>query len=124
MKKILVLEGPNTKLSKQMLLYILHEKEQNIEYFTSNNEGEIINKIHGVGYLIDEYDGIIYNPWSSINSIAVVDAIRAVKLPVIIVKDKNYKPLCEIKYHFLERVCHAYIEGDIFNIYKAALMMF
>ena len=47
-----------------------------IEYYQSNVEGEMINKIHEVGF---DYDGIVLNAGAYTHtSIALQDAIRAV----------------------------------------------
>ena len=56
-------------------------------YYQSNVEGEIINKIHEVGF---DYDGIVLNAGAYTHtSIALQDAIRAVKSPVIEVHISN-----------------------------------
>ncbi len=58
-----------------------------IEYFQSNIEGELINKIHEVGF---DFDGIILNAGAYTHtSIALQDAIRAVTSPVIEVHISN-----------------------------------
>ena len=52
-----------------------------IDYFQSNIEGEIINKIHEVGF---DYDLIVLNAGAYTHtSIAILDAIRAIKSPTI-----------------------------------------
>lgn len=56
-------------------------------YFQSNVEGEIINELQRVGY---EYDGIILNPGGYTHtSVAIGDAIAAIKTPVIEVHISN-----------------------------------
>jgi len=51
-----------------------------LEFFQSNHEGEIIDKIH-TG---DDYDGIVINPAAHTHySIAILDAIKAIKTPTI-----------------------------------------
>lgn len=58
-----------------------------LSYYQSNIEGEIINKIHEVGFLID---GIILNAGAYTHtSIAIHDAIAAIKSPVIEVHISN-----------------------------------
>ncbi|MBS5552373.1 MAG: type II 3-dehydroquinate dehydratase [Bacteroides sp.] len=58
-----------------------------LEYFQSNIEGEMINKIHEVGF---SYDGIILNAGAYTHtSIALQDAIRAITTPVIEVHISN-----------------------------------
>lgn len=58
-----------------------------ISYFQSNIEGELINKIHEVGF---DFDAIIINAGAYTHtSIALADAIRAVTTPVIEVHISN-----------------------------------
>ena len=58
-----------------------------IDYYQSNVEGEIINKIHEVGF---EYDGIVLNAGAYTHtSIAIGDAIKAIKAPVVEVHISN-----------------------------------
>lgn len=58
-----------------------------IDYFQSNVEGEMINKIHEVGF---DVDGIVLNAGAYTHtSIALQDAIRAVTAPVIEVHISN-----------------------------------
>lgn len=59
----------------------------NLEYYQSNIEGELINKIHEVGF---DYEGIILNAGAYTHtSIALGDAIAAVNSPVIEVHISN-----------------------------------
>ena len=52
-----------------------------IDYFQSNIEGELINKIHEVGF---DCDGIVLNAGAYTHySIAILDAIKAVNLPCV-----------------------------------------
>lgn len=101
MKKIQIINGPNLNLlgKREPAIYgsqtfedyliILRQKYANFEifYFQSNIEGELINKIHEVGF---EFDGIIINAGAYTHtSIAIGDAIRSVKTPVIEVHISN-----------------------------------
>lgn len=55
--------------------------EFNLHYYQSNHEGDLLDKIHGVGY---RYDGIILNAGGFTHtSIAIADALRAITTPVI-----------------------------------------
>lgn len=59
----------------------------NLEYYQSNIEGELINKIHEIGF---SYDGIILNAGAYTHtSIAIADAIKAITTPVIEVHISN-----------------------------------
>mgnify|MGYP002985379238 CR=1 FL=1 len=95
MKKILIINGPNLNLlgkreptvygndSFEDYLKQLREKypQCEIAYYQSNVEGELINKIHEVGF---SYDGIILNAGAYTHtSIALSDAIRAIPAPVV-----------------------------------------
>lgn len=63
---------------------------EEIEYFQSNCEGEIIDKIHSLGYERGDCRGIVINPGAYAHySIAIADAISSVTLPVIEVHISN-----------------------------------
>ena len=97
MKKILIVNGPNLNLlgnredniyGKDTLDKIKSdcekkglEKKLEIIFFQSNNEGEIIDKIHEVN---DKFDGLIINPAAfTHSSIAILDSLRAINKPKI-----------------------------------------
>lgn len=99
--KILLINGPNLNLLglREKSIYgeipfenyfqTLKSKFPNIEieYYQSNVEGELINKIHERGF---DYDGIIINAGAYTHtSIAIRDAISGVKSPVIEVHISN-----------------------------------
>ena len=57
------------------------EKKLEIIFFQSNNEGEIIDKIHEVN---EKFDGLIINPAAfTHSSIAILDSLRAINKPKI-----------------------------------------
>ena len=59
----------------------------NISYYQSNVEGELINKLHEIGF---ETDGIIFNAGGYTHtSVAIADAVAAIKSPVIEVHISN-----------------------------------
>jgi 3-dehydroquinate dehydratase-2 len=61
--------------------------EISFDYFQSNIEGEIINKIHETGF---SYDGIVLNPGGYTHtSVSIADAVASVKAPVIEVHITN-----------------------------------
>jgi len=101
--KIAVIQGPNLNMLGireqniygPMTLDQIHEQmkgsaEQNgveLEFFQSNLEGEIVDKIQEC---LGTVDGIIINPAAySHTSIAIADAISAVSLPVVEVHISN-----------------------------------
>ncbi|HEX7844990.1 MAG TPA: type II 3-dehydroquinate dehydratase [Chitinophagaceae bacterium] len=56
-------------------------------YYQSNVEGELINELQRVGF---DHDGIIFNPGGYTHtSVAIGDAIAAIKTPVIEVHISN-----------------------------------
>lgn len=101
MIQIIIINGPNLNLlgKRQPDIYghtsfedYFTELEKvfpqyNLHYFQSNHEGEIIDKIHGVGY---RYHGIILNAAGFTHtSIAIADALRAITTPVVEVHISN-----------------------------------
>ncbi len=70
-----------------------------IDYFQSNVEGELINKIHEVGFT---YDGIILNAGGySHSSVALHDAIAVITTPVVEVHISNIFAREEYRHHSL-----------------------
>ena len=103
MKKILIINGPNlnllgnreksfygdTSLERIKSLCITECKKNDFEldFFQSNHEGEIIEKIHSVQ---NDFVGIIINPAAYTHtSIALLDALRATTKPKIEVHISN-----------------------------------
>jgi 3-dehydroquinate dehydratase-2 len=99
--KIAIINGPNLNLlgkretdiygnmSFEQFLGSLKIKYANIEigYFQSNVEGELINELQRVGF---DHDGIIFNPGGYTHtSVAIGDAVAAIKTPVIEVHISN-----------------------------------
>ncbi len=99
--KILLINGPNLNLLglREKSIYgnstfesyfrILEEKYSSIslEYYQSNIEGELINKIHEKGF---EYDGLVINAGAYTHtSVAIRDAISGIKAPVVEVHISN-----------------------------------
>jgi 3-dehydroquinate dehydratase-2 len=99
--KIAIINGPNLNLLGQRetdiygnqsfdsYLLELQSKYPGVElsYFQSNVEGELINEIQKLGFA---YDGIILNPAGYTHtSVALGDAIAAIKTPVIEVHISN-----------------------------------
>lgn len=99
--KISIINGPNLNLlgKRETLIYgqitfedyldkIKKEFPQlQINYYQSNVEGEIINKLHEIGF---SYDGIILNAGGYTHtSVAIADAVKAIETPVIEVHISN-----------------------------------
>lgn len=101
-KKIIIINGPNLNLlgKREPEIYghqtfeqyfeVLKDKYSDVvdlEYFQSNHEGFLIDKIHEIGF---SYDGIVMNAGAFTHtSIALADAISGVKTPVIEVHISN-----------------------------------
>ena len=99
--KISIINGPNLNLlgkretdvygnmSFDLFLSDLQKKYPHIHfsYFQSNVEGELVNEIQRLGF---EVDGIILNPAGYTHtSVAIGDAVAAIKTPVIEVHISN-----------------------------------
>lgn len=134
MKKIQIINGPNINLlgKREPSIYgavsfedYLAElrgryPECQLDYFQSNVEGELINKIHEVGF---DYDGIVLNAGAYTHtSIALQDAIRAVTAPVIEVHISNVHKREEFRHHsMISCACIGVICGFGLNSYRLAL---
>jgi len=94
-KRIAIINGPNLNLlgkrepdiygseDFQTFFQALRKSydEVTLEYYQSNVEGELINKLHEVGFA---FDGIILNPGGySHTSVALADAVASIQTPVI-----------------------------------------
>jgi 3-dehydroquinate dehydratase II len=99
--KISIINGPNLNLLGkretdvygnmpfEQFLDTLQQKYATIEisYYQSNVEGELITELQRVGF---DYDGIIFNPGGYTHtSVAIGDAIAAIKAPVVEVHISN-----------------------------------
>lgn len=84
-----------------------------IEYFQSNCEGEIIDKIHRLGYDTPDCKGIVINPGAYAHySYAIADAISSVSLPVIEVHISNIHARDEFRHKSVTApVCRAMLTG-------------
>lgn len=99
--KICIINGPNLNLlgKREPEIYgsltfedfykTLKKKyaDVELEYFQSNVEGEIINKLHEVGF---HFDGVVLNAGAYTHtSVAIGDAIKGITTPVIEVHISN-----------------------------------
>lgn len=99
--KIAIINGPNLNLLGkretdiygnmpfEQFLESLKKKYPQIEfsYFQSNVEGELINELQRVGF---DFDGIVLNPGGYTHtSVAIGDAVAAIKTPVVEVHISN-----------------------------------
>lgn len=99
--KIQIINGPNLNLlgKRETSIYGDQSFEQyfqtlkgrfpaiDLHYFQSNVEGELINKLHEVGF---SFDGIVINAGAYTHtSVAIHDAIGAINTPVVEVHISN-----------------------------------
>ena len=91
-----------------------------LEYFQSNIEGELINKIHEVGFT---YDGIVLNAGAYTHtSIALQDAIRAVTCPVVEVHISNVMQREDFRHvSMIGPACKGTIMGFGMDSYRLAI---
>lgn len=138
MKKIIIINGPNLNLIGIREKEIYGENnfdtfykniEKNIEkniqlsYYQSNVEGEIINKLHNVGF---DYYGIILNAGAYTHtSVAISDAIKAIKTPVVEVHISNiYDREKYRQTSLIAKNCVGIITGFGLKSYELALSYF
>ena len=136
MKRILILNGPNLNLLGQrdpdiygktgfepylQQLRADFGSKADIEYFQSNHEGALIDKLHETGF---EYDGIVLNAGAYTHtSIALADAIKAIRTPVIEVHISNVHAREEFRRHsYLSPVCKGVICGFGLASYQLAII--
>ena len=134
MKKIQIINGPNLNLlgKREPTVYGNSSFEEyldtlrarypacEIAYYQSNVEGEMINKIHEVGFT---YDGIILNAGAYTHtSIALHDAIKAVTTPVVEVHISNVHARESFRHvSMLSAACKGVILGFGLDSYRLAV---
>jgi 3-dehydroquinate dehydratase-2 len=135
--KIQIINGPNLNLlgkrepgiygsnSFEDYLLVLHTKYPDVEidYYQSNVEGEMINKMQEVGF---EYDGIVLNAGAYTHtSIALQDAIRSITTPVIEVHISNVHKREEFRHKsMISCACLGVICGFGMDSYRLAVEAF
>lgn len=137
MKNIIIINGPNLNLlgKRQPEIYgdinfddfIAEQKEKfpslSIEYFQSNIEGEIIDKLHQVGF---DFDGIILNAAAYTHtSVGIGDAVASISSPVIEVHISNTYSREEFRHvSFISPHAKGVILGFGLKSYELALTSF
>ena len=132
--KILILNGPNLNLigrrepeiygTESLVDYIEKMKldfaEHQIDYFQSNHEGVLIDKLHEAW---DNYDGVVFNPGAyCYTSIALADAIRSIETPVVEVHISDIYSREEYRRHsFTAEASAKSIVGKGLNGYREAV---
>jgi 3-dehydroquinate dehydratase-2 len=132
--KIQIINGPNLNLLGKRepgkygsmpfedYLKILKDLflDYKIEYFQSNVEGLLIDKIQEVGFA---YDGIVINAGAYTHtSVAIADAIRSVSAPAVEVHITNILSREEFRHiSFIANACEGSIMGFGMDSYRLAI---
>ena len=137
MKKVCIINGPNLNLlgKREKEIYgeksfeevlnqlqeLAQDKNMDLSYFQSNDEGEIINKIHEC---MGNIDYIVINPGAFTHySYSIFDAILAVKIPTIEVHISNIFSREEWrKKSVISPACVGIISGLGLDVYRLALI--
>lgn len=135
--KLIIINGPNLNLlgirekevygNKTFDDYFEELKEKytqiELEYYQNNVEGELINEIQEKGFL---YDGIILNAGGYTHtSVAIADAVKAVKAPVVEVHISNIFSREDYRHvSYLGKNCVGSISGFGLKSYDLAIESF
>ena len=122
--KVMIINGPNLNLlgvreksvygQESFESYIEKLKtafpDIELEYYQSNVEGELINKLHEVGF---SYEGIVLNAGGYTHtSVAISDAIAAINTPVVEVHISNIHAREEFRHlSLITKECAGMITG-------------
>lgn len=132
--KIMIINGPNLNLlgtrepdiygHTTMEDYIQSLRKQHpridIDYYQSNHEGSLIDKLQEVGF---SYDGIVLNAGAYTHtSVALLDCIRSLKTPVVEVHISNVHAREEFRNHsMISPACLGVIAGFGMDSYRLAV---
>ena len=135
--KIIIINGPNLNLlgkrepevygSQSFEDYLKDLQSEftdgSIDYYQSNIEGELINKLHETGF---SYDAIIFNAGGYTHtSVAISDAIAGIETPVVEVHISNIAERESFRHEsFMSPVCVGCIFGFGLKGYDLALTHF
>ena len=136
MNRILVLNGPNLNLlgTREPQIYgyttmddVIEDLQSRfsgieIEYFQSNCEGGIIDKLHAVGF-DSQCIGVALNAGAYTHtSLAIADAIAAIKTPVVELHISNVHARESIRHtSLISPVCRGVIAGFGVDSYRLAI---
>ncbi|MBR6745934.1 MAG: type II 3-dehydroquinate dehydratase [Muribaculaceae bacterium] len=136
MARILIINGPNLnllgvrepeiygRLSMEGYIEAIKADYPNVEidYYQSNHEGDIIDRLHNDGF-DEELNGIILNAGAYTHtSLAIADAIKAIKTPVIEVHISNVHAREAIRHtSLISSVCRGVIAGFGLDSYRLAI---
>jgi len=135
--KILLINGPNLNLlgKREKGIYgdmsfetyytelVTKYPNLELEYYQSNVEGELINKLHEVGFT---YDGIVFNAGAYTHtSVGIRDAIAGINTPVVEVHISNILTRENFRHESLiGPVCKGSIMGFGLNSYQLGIESF
>jgi len=135
--KIIIINGPNLNLlgNREPEIYGAHSFDDyfkvlqnkfsaiDISYFQSNIEGEIIDKLHEVGF---NYEGIILNAAAYTHtSVGIGDAVKAIETPVVEVHISNVHAREEFRHHsYIAANAKGVIVGFGLKSYELAIESF
>jgi 3-dehydroquinate dehydratase-2 len=135
--KIIIINGPNLNLlgKREPEIYgsttfeeyfkKLQQKytQVHLQYFQSNIEGEIIDKLHETGF---DFDGIILNAAAYTHtSIGIGDAIKGIKTPVVEVHISNVHSREDFRHvSYIAPNAKGVIAGFGLKSYELALLAF
>lgn len=135
--KIIIINGPNLNLlgKRETTIYgdqtfedffkTLKSKYHtiNLEYYQSNIEGELIDKLQEVGY---SYDGVILNAAAYTHtSVGIGDCIKAIETPIVEVHISNTFSREEFRHQsYISPVAKGVILGFGLQSYELALQSF
>lgn len=133
--KIAIINGPNLNLlgirekniyGNKNFLDFYHELKTEFpkiefDYYQSNSEGKIIDKLHQVGFI---YDAIVLNAGAYTHtSLAIADAIAGINTPVVEVHISNIFAREKIRHTSLVAPnCVGSISGFGLNSYRLAVL--
>jgi len=139
MLRLIIINGPNLNLlgKREPEIYgedtfedfMIHLKgkfvddDVTLEYYQSNHEGHILDKLHEVGF---DYDGVILNAGALTHtSIAIADAISGIETPVIEVHISNVHKRETFRHHsYVSPVAEGVIVGFGLRGYELAVTYF
>ena len=135
--KLIIINGPNLNLlgKREPEIYgansfddyfkVLQNKflDVDLSYFQSNIEGEIIDKLHEVGF---NYDGIILNAAAYTHtSVGIGDAVKGIETPVVEVHISNVHAREEFRHKsFIAANAKGVISGFGLKSYELAVQSF
>lgn len=135
--KILIINGPNLNLlgKRQVEIYGNQSFEDyfnllklqfnavDLDFFQSNHEGELIDKLHFANH---HFDAVVMNPGAFAHtSIALADAIKSIAIPVVEVHISNIHAREPYRRNsFTAEACKGIISGFGMESYRLAIEFF